>query len=104
VTCLFLHVLNRSKAFAGVKADYDKVEDFFLQSSRFFERLSLIQNKTRDVGPLQTAIVRVFATQLTIFGDVEKNTKKEGARFSMIQLSFKSQCVQDTDLLEQRHG
>ncbi|KAJ4294462.1 hypothetical protein N0V90_008153 [Kalmusia sp. IMI 367209] len=52
-------------AFAGVKADYDRVEAFFEHSSRVFERLSILENQA-DSGPLAVAIVRVFSIQLSI--------------------------------------
>lgn len=58
------------------------MQNFFLQSSRFFERLSLIEGKTSDAQPLRKAIVRVFSTQLSICGLVENRTKQKAARFS----------------------
>jgi hypothetical protein len=69
------HLLS---AFAGVKADYDRVEAFFEHSGRFFERLSILENRA-DSGPLAMAVVRVFSAQLSICGHVEAMMK--GKRF-----------------------
>lgn len=65
-----------------MKADYDKVEEFFNLSSRFFERLSIIENRDVDVGALGKAIFRVFSAQLSICGIVESMTRTKDARFS----------------------
>lgn len=74
--------LIEAKAFATVKADYDKVEDFFNHSSRFFERLSIIEGKISDVEPLGVAIVRVFSSQLSICATVESMISEKGSRWS----------------------
>ncbi|KAF2265868.1 hypothetical protein CC78DRAFT_567200 [Lojkania enalia] len=68
-------------AFAAVKADFDKIEGFFYQSSRFLERLSIIEGKVRDLGPLEKGIVEVFSAQLSICAIAEYWTRKEGKRF-----------------------
>jgi hypothetical protein len=72
---------NDLQAFAGVKADYDKVEDFFMHSSRFFERLSIIENKVSDSVALAKGIVRVFSAQLSVCAIVEAMVKTKAARF-----------------------
>ncbi|EUC28300.1 hypothetical protein COCCADRAFT_30414 [Bipolaris zeicola 26-R-13] len=66
-------------AFAGVKADYDRVESFFEYSGRFFERLSLLEERAES-GPLAIAVVRVFSMQLSVCGRVRYLIKKK--RFS----------------------
>lgn len=71
-----------------MKADYDKVEDFFNHSSRFFERLAIIENQNASEGPLAKAIVRVFSAQLSICAIVEVMTKEKSARFSKIFVRF----------------
>ncbi|KAH7381195.1 hypothetical protein DE146DRAFT_793188 [Phaeosphaeria sp. MPI-PUGE-AT-0046c] len=66
-------------AFAGVKADYDRVESFFAYSARFFERLSILESRA-DSGPLMIAIVRVFSMQLSVCARVQFLIKEK--RFS----------------------
>ncbi|KAI4644660.1 uncharacterized protein J4E78_009479 [Alternaria triticimaculans] len=51
-------------AFAGVRADYDRVEEFFAYSARFFQRLSILEDKAQS-GPLAIAVERVFSMQLS---------------------------------------
>ena len=80
-------MLTHCEAFAGVKADYDKVEEFFSHSSRFFERLSIIESKVSDNGALGKAIVRVFSAQLSVCAIVEVMTKTKAARFSKFTYS-----------------
>ncbi|KAF2683373.1 hypothetical protein K458DRAFT_389990 [Lentithecium fluviatile CBS 122367] len=67
------HLLS---SFAGVKADYDRVEAFFEHLGRFFERLAILENQA-DYEPLAVAIVRVFSAQLSICGLVEAMMKSK---------------------------
>lgn len=82
---LILHVhskiLTNCKAFASVKADYDKVEEFFSYSSRFYERLTILEGMVSDNAALARAIVRVFSAQLSVCAIVEVWTKTKAARF-----------------------
>ena len=85
------------QAFAGVKADYDRVETFFEFSSRFFVRLSILEDRAPSSGPLALAIVRVFSSQLSICGHIEFMIKEKrwskipyrqpGVRFSKCLLN-----------------
>ncbi|CAN9079880.1 unnamed protein product [Alternaria alternata] len=58
-------------AFAGVRAEYDRVEEFFAYSARFFERLSILEGRAQS-GPLAIAIVRIFSMQLSVCGRVRR--------------------------------
>ncbi|KAF2014213.1 hypothetical protein BU24DRAFT_492906 [Aaosphaeria arxii CBS 175.79] len=80
VGLIFMAAGRLLAAFAGVKADYDKVEQFFAVSNRFFDRLSLIENKGAGHGPMMRAIVRVFSAQLSICGTVEAKIKESASR------------------------
>ncbi|KAJ6196522.1 hypothetical protein J3E72DRAFT_243669 [Bipolaris maydis] len=68
-----------SRLISVMKADYDRVESFFEYSGRFFERLSLLEERAES-GPLAIAIVRVFSMQLSVCGRVRYLIKKK--RFS----------------------
>lgn len=59
-----------------MKADYDRVESFFEYSGRFFERLSLLEERAES-GPLAIAVVRVFSMQLSVCGRVRYLIKKK---------------------------
>ncbi|KAI4612829.1 hypothetical protein J4E80_006884 [Alternaria sp. BMP 0032] len=61
-------------AFAGVKADYDSVEEFFAYSARFFQRLSLLKNDAPSES-LAVAIVRVFSMHISVCARVKQLIK-----------------------------
>ncbi|KAI4648350.1 uncharacterized protein J4E79_009972 [Alternaria viburni] len=61
-------------AFAGVRADYDSVEEFFAYSARFFQRLSLLENKAQS-DSLAVAVIRVFSMQLSVCARVKQLIK-----------------------------
>lgn len=64
-----------------MSADYDKVEKFFAYSSRFFDRLSSIENKTRGGdAAFARCIVRVFSCMLSICGIAQAMTKERRFR------------------------
>ncbi|EEA22327.1 hypothetical protein EYB26_007587 [Talaromyces marneffei] len=54
------------QSFATVSADYDKIMGFFDFTHRFFDRLSMIENKTPQQKPFQRCVARVFSGMLTI--------------------------------------
>ncbi|KAH8725755.1 hypothetical protein GQ44DRAFT_759148 [Phaeosphaeriaceae sp. PMI808] len=72
VTLVFSACSRVLGAFAGVKADFDQIEDFLSLSGRFFERLSIIESTNCSDGPLGTAIVRVFSAQLSVYAIVHE--------------------------------
>ncbi|KAH7128114.1 hypothetical protein B0J11DRAFT_504607 [Dendryphion nanum] len=84
------------EAFAGVRADHDKVVAFFNQSTRFFERLSIIEGKVRKEGPLALAIMRVFSAQLSICAIAEVRMKEKNARIKAFMSALWT--VEDPDL------
>lgn len=59
----FGHVMQ---SFASVSADYDKIMGFFDFTHRFFDRLSMIEDKTPQQAPFQRCVARVFSGMLTI--------------------------------------
>jgi hypothetical protein len=65
------------QSFAAVSADYDKVEGFFAYSNRFFDRLQLIEGKTRNAPPFARCIVRVFSCMLSICGIAHAMTQEK---------------------------
>ncbi|CEJ61226.1 hypothetical protein PMG11_09763 [Penicillium brasilianum] len=54
------------QSFADVSADYDKVMGFFEFTHRFFDRLSMIEQKMPDLPPFQRCVSRVFSSILKI--------------------------------------
>ncbi|PLB51560.1 hypothetical protein P170DRAFT_471495 [Aspergillus steynii IBT 23096] len=54
------------ESFATVSADYDKVMGFFDFTHRFFDRLSIIENRTPQQQPFQRCVSRVFSGMLII--------------------------------------
>ncbi|ORY05487.1 hypothetical protein BCR34DRAFT_604521 [Clohesyomyces aquaticus] len=80
VGIVFMAAGRLLSAFAGAKADFDKVEAFFDTSTRFFERLSIIENKGCNQAPLKTAIVRVFSAHLSILALVEAKIAEKHLR------------------------
>jgi hypothetical protein len=64
-----------------VKADFDEIEEFLGLSSRFFERLSIVEGKC-DSGPLGIAIVRVFSAQLVVYAIVDDAMSRKRVHIS----------------------
>lgn len=76
------------QSFSTVSADYDTVMGFFEFTHRFFDRLSIIDQKMPELPPFQRCISRVFSSILRICAIAQKYTKEK--RFSMFQLSMLS--------------
>lgn len=72
-----------------MRADYDRVEEFFAYSARFFQRLSILENKAQS-GPLAIAIERVFSMQLSVCGRARQLIKEK--RFSKITSLVVRRC------------
>lgn len=84
--CLKMTIpINSPQAFASVSADYDKIMGFFDFTHRFFDRLSMIEEKTPQQKPFQRCVARVFSGMLTICSVAQEYAEKK--RFSE-QLSF----------------
>ncbi|KAJ5982801.1 hypothetical protein N7451_012901 [Penicillium sp. IBT 35674x] len=65
------------QSFATVSADYDKIMGFFDFTHRFFDRLSMIEEKTPQQQPFQRCVVRVFAGMLTICSVAQEYVEKK---------------------------
>lgn len=65
-----------------MSADYDKILDFFAFVRRFFERLSIIEERTPNTPGLLKAVVTVFSNMLEIFAIAQQYSKEQG-RFSL---------------------
>jgi hypothetical protein len=77
------------QSFADVSADYDKVMGFFDFTHRFFDRLSMIEQKMPDLPQFQHCVSRVFSSILKICAISQKYCKEK--RFSEspdIKLSY----------------
>ncbi|CAI6335539.1 unnamed protein product [Periconia digitata] len=70
-------------AFKGVQNDLNKIEEFLSLSSRFFERLSIIEGYDCDDGPLGKAIVHVFSAQLSMYTFVQGVLSEGKGRIKM---------------------
>jgi hypothetical protein len=66
----------------GVQKDLNKIEEFLALSSRFFDRLSIIEGTKCSDGPLGRAIVRVFSAQLSVYAIVQDMVDRKSARIS----------------------
>ncbi|CAN9315429.1 unnamed protein product [Alternaria alternata] len=69
VGLIFTAASGLISAFSAVRAEYDRIEEFFGYSSRFFERLAICESRA-DSDAVAIAIVRVFSQQLTVCGRV----------------------------------
>jgi len=65
------------QSFSVMSADYDKVMGFFDFTHRFFDRLSMIEDKTPKQGPFQRCVVRVFSGMLTICSVAQEYAEKK---------------------------
>ncbi|KAJ5436398.1 heterokaryon incompatibility protein s [Penicillium cf. griseofulvum] len=65
------------QSFASVSADYDKVMGFFDFTHRFFDRLSMIEDKTPQQAPFQRCVARVFSGMLTICSVAQEYAEKK---------------------------
>ncbi|KAJ6068941.1 heterokaryon incompatibility protein s [Penicillium canescens] len=65
------------QSFASVSADYDKIMGFFDFTHRFFDRLSMIENKTPQQAPFQRCVARVFSGMLTICSVAQEYAEKK---------------------------
>lgn len=75
----------------GVQKDLEKIEEFLGTSSRFFQRLSIIEGTKCSDGPLGKAIVRVFSAQMSLYAQVEAMVDRKGARISRSDI-FRAVC------------
>jgi hypothetical protein len=75
------------QAFSAVRAEYDRIEEFFGYSSRFFERLAICESRA-DSDAVAIAIVRVFSQQLTVCGRVRYLIQGKAKRMSKIASSL----------------
>ena len=60
-----------------MSADYDKIMGFFDFTHRFFDRLSMIEDKTPKQGPFQRCVARVFSGMLTICSVAQEYAEKK---------------------------
>lgn len=77
------HKTQSPQACAKVREQFDRIEEFFAFSARFFERLSILQQKAagdqEKSHALITAIVRVFSQQLSVCAIVRKLQRQKRA-------------------------
>ena len=64
------------QSFAAVSDDYNKIEEFFAYSGRFFDQITLLENEV-DSGPLARCVVQVFSSMLTICGVAQAMTEEK---------------------------
>jgi hypothetical protein len=65
------------RSFATVSAAYDKIMGFFEFTHRFFDRLSIIGNKSPQQKPFQRCVARVFPGMLTICSVAQEYSEKK---------------------------
>ncbi|KAJ5986997.1 hypothetical protein N7451_011362, partial [Penicillium sp. IBT 35674x] len=65
-TLIFTAFGQVMQSFADVSADYDKIMGFLDFTHRFFDRLSIIDQKMPNIPPFQRCITRVFSSILKI--------------------------------------
>ncbi|KAL4736694.1 prion-inhibition and propagation-domain-containing protein [Aspergillus similis] len=68
------------QSFSDVSADYDKIMGFFEFTHRFFDRLSIIDQKMPDIPPFQRCVGRVFSSILRICAIAQKYSKERRFR------------------------
>lgn len=61
-------------SFAAVSADYDKVEEFYAFSGRFFDQMTILESEVAS-GPLARCIVQVFSSMLEACGVAQAMTE-----------------------------
>ncbi|CAG8978789.1 hypothetical protein HYALB_00011054 [Hymenoscyphus albidus] len=74
IFCALGQVMN---SFNEMSADYDKFMDFAFVG-RFFERLSIIENRTPESAGFLNAVICVFTNMLEIFAIAQMYSKKHG--------------------------
>jgi hypothetical protein len=72
------------QSFSDVSADYDKVMGFFEYTHRFFDRLSIIDQKMPATAPFQRCVSRVFSSILRICAIAQKYSAEK--RFSKLSM------------------
>ncbi|KAJ5870780.1 hypothetical protein N7455_005721 [Penicillium solitum] len=77
VSLIFTAFGQVMQAFASVSADYDKIMGFFDFTHRFFDRLSMIEEKTPQQKPFQRCVARVFSGMLTICSVAQEYAEKK---------------------------
>ena len=60
-----------------MSADYEKIMGFFDFTHRFFDRLSMIEDKTPKQAPFQRCVARVFSGMLTICSVAQEYAEKK---------------------------
>ncbi|KAJ5657817.1 uncharacterized protein N7484_001466 [Penicillium longicatenatum] len=65
------------RTFATVSADYDKIMGFFDFTHRFFDRLSMIEDKAPQQKPFQRCVARVFSGMLIICSVVQEYAEQK---------------------------
>ncbi|KAL2832928.1 prion-inhibition and propagation-domain-containing protein [Aspergillus cavernicola] len=65
------------QTFADVSADYDKIMGFFDFTHRFFDRLSMIEEKVPALPPFQRCVTRVFSSMLKICSTAQEYAKEK---------------------------
>ncbi|GKZ25081.1 hypothetical protein AbraIFM66951_005288 [Aspergillus brasiliensis] len=65
------------ESFSTVSADYNTVMGFFEFTHRFFDRLSIIDQKMPELPPFQRCVSRVFSSILRICAIAQKYTKEK---------------------------
>ncbi|GAB1210827.1 hypothetical protein APSETT445_009625 [Aspergillus pseudonomiae] len=64
------------QSFSDVSADYDKIMAFFEFTHRFFDRLSIIDERMPDAPPFQKCVSRVFSSILRICAIAQKYSRE----------------------------
>lgn len=65
------------QSFADVSADYDKIMGFFEFTHRFFDRMSIIDEKLPNMAQFQRCVLRVFSSILKICAIAQKYTTEK---------------------------
>ncbi|RAH55365.1 hypothetical protein BO85DRAFT_522214 [Aspergillus piperis CBS 112811] len=68
------------ESFSTVSADYDTIMGFFEFTHRFFDRLSIIDQKMPELPPFQRCVSRVFSSILRICAIAQRYTKEKRFR------------------------
>jgi hypothetical protein len=70
------------QSFSDVSADYDKIMGFFEFTHRFFDRLSIIDQKMPATAPFQRCVSRVFSSILKLCAIAQRYSAEK--RFSKL--------------------
>ncbi|KIM98745.1 hypothetical protein OIDMADRAFT_57090 [Oidiodendron maius Zn] len=74
---IFTAFAQVTQSFADVSADYDKVMGFFEFTHRFFDRLSMIEDRMPKLPPFQRCVTRVFSSMLKICSVAQEYAKEK---------------------------